>query len=144
MDSGAAGHTLLVFVYEYKHAHVAQYNFSWHCITFSADQLPHELTHPFSFNLHATIYSLLLKRSNSTTVRHRWHFNIGLQGNSIMESRQGTKWFIYFGPTTISKGHFHQRTFHLFPHWLQKTNVVIGSSALRVCTWKRETCMHHF
>lgn len=26
-------------------------------------------------------------------------------------------------------------TFHLFPHWLQKTNVVIGSSALRVWTW---------
>lgn len=66
MDSGAAGHTLFVFVYEYKHVHVAQYNFSWHCITSkhcsacSADQLPHEWTHPFSFNLHATIYSFLL------------------------------------------------------------------------------------
>jgi len=35
------------------------------------------------------------------------------------------------------------RTFHLLPHVLHKTNVVIGSSALRVCTytsWQHSDC----
>jgi len=35
-----------------------------------------------------------------------------------------------------------QHTFHLFPQSLQKTNVVIGSSALRVWTWKWQRKEH--
>ena len=54
-----------------------------------------------------------------------------------MKSGQGQNLLKFLlGHKTAYKAHVDKRTFHLFPHWLQKTNVVIGSSALRVWTWE--------
>ena len=57
---------------------------------------------------------------------HRWHFI------NKTKNKKTIRYLIEGGLCVRGA----KLTFHRFPHKLHNTNVVIGSSALRVCSWK--------